>query len=237
MQTLISSTTVRDYDMDDEDERWLHAWNKRLARGVLKQPISEDKFEEIIEYFERIHAQMEVAPAEDFPGFPVCQQSSAHSVPGSSLPSTSQSGLGCLSIRPAGTGVPVPENAPASNPSSVRSRHPPWTGGLKDVPISGNKVLASSAIPVKIVGGESGSPVSTVIYRTLTSENERNICKSMIDTVAEKTSEDSLLKSFRAPTQQNPSDGCCICNGSEDDEDNPVSVLLYPVSCNAWRVL
>jgi len=112
--------------MDDEDERWLLAWNKRLARGGLKQPISEDKFEEIIEYFERMYAQMEADPAGDFPGLLDCQNSLAHSVPGSSLPSTSPSGLGCLSANPATQGIPVPENAPALNPSRIRSGCSPW---------------------------------------------------------------------------------------------------------------
>uniref|UniRef100_A0A7I4AAM8 PHD-type domain-containing protein n=1 Tax=Physcomitrium patens TaxID=3218 RepID=A0A7I4AAM8_PHYPA len=75
---LARSHTVRpsDYDMDDEDERWLHAWNKQLASVGLKQPISEDKFEEIIEFFERKATQLDPIPAADVLG---------HSIPGGSL--------------------------------------------------------------------------------------------------------------------------------------------------------
>jgi hypothetical protein len=222
--------------MDDEDERWLLAWNKRLIRGGLKQPISEDKFEEMIEYFERMYAETEVAPAGDFPGFPDCQKSSAHSVPGSSLPSTSPSGLGCLSTNPVTPDILVPENAPALNPPRIRSGHRPWTGSLKDVSSSGKQVVLSSAIRVDSIGGESTSPASTVLFHTLTSENDRNICKSVADIVTGKPVEGSLQKSFEPPIRQNSSDGCCICNGGEDDENNPVSLLLYLVCCNTWIV-
>lgn len=227
-----------DYDMDDEDERWLHAWNKRLTRGGLNQPISEDKFEEMIEYFERMYAQMEAAPGGDLSGFPDRQKSLAHSVPGSSLPSTSPSGLGFLSINPAATsGIPVPENSAALNPPRIRFGHYPWSDGFKDVSSSGNQVVVFSVVQVHSIGKQSASPANTVLFHMLSSEHERNICKSVADTVTEKPSEGSLQKSFKPPAAEHqPSDDCCICNGGEDDETNPVSLLLYLMCCNAWRI-
>lgn len=127
-----TSKAVRrsDYDMDDDDERWLLAWNKRLARGGLKQPVTEDKFEEMIEYFERKYAQMEVAEAGGSPSLSDWQNSPAQTVPGGAVPRTSPSGLGYLSINPDTPGTAVSNTTLASSLSRMPLQRP---GGLNDM--------------------------------------------------------------------------------------------------------
>uniref|UniRef100_A0A7I4A9M5 PHD-type domain-containing protein n=1 Tax=Physcomitrium patens TaxID=3218 RepID=A0A7I4A9M5_PHYPA len=198
---LARSHTVRpsDYDMDDEDERWLHAWNKQLASVGLKQPISEDKFEEIIEFFERKATQLDPIPAADVLG---------HSIPGGSLRIVSPSG-----INQANLGVTVPENVPVLNPSILRSGHT-WSAG--------EGAVASSSIQGDVIEREPASPASTVRLHTWASENEKNTCKFVVDTVSKRPSERSLQKSFD-PRLLNSSDDCCICNGGKVEENKPVN--------------
>uniref|UniRef100_A0A7I4E7R5 PHD-type domain-containing protein n=1 Tax=Physcomitrium patens TaxID=3218 RepID=A0A7I4E7R5_PHYPA len=195
----ISSTARQsDYDMDDEDERWLHSWNKRLAAAGSNQPISEDKFEEIIELLER-SAQLEATPTVDDLGQPVS---------GGTLPNTSPS-----DINPATSGVPVLENAPTLSTSTVRSGHHPQTGGRQKI--------STSSIRYDCLGGVSTSPTSAVRFHSWTSKNEKIICKTVADTVIKRPSERLLQKSFE-PLSQKSTDDCCVCNEGENDKNNPV---------------
>ena len=225
-QTFVSSNTVQpsEYNMDDEDERWLHAWNERLARGGLKQPISEDKFEEMIEYFERWSSEMGVSAAGEFPRFSRYGKSLAQPVPGGSLARKCPSGLGLFSTNPATSGTPFSGNSSWLNPL-VQSGHLPWAGGLKDVMSPGRQGMVSSSILLGSIGKSSASAASTVCFHTLISDNERKISNSAVDAVCERPSEGSLGKPVEPFSLEKLSDDCCICNGGEDDENNPVCVL------------
>ena len=215
-----------EYDMDDEDERWLHAWNKQLAQGGLKQPISEDKFEEIIEYFERRYTEMDLSAVGGFPGFPRCGKSLAEPVPNGSLLRTCPSRLGLLSTNPATLCTPVSRNSPRLDLPAARSGHSPWTGGLTDVLSSRRQALVSSSIRVGSIEKSAASPASTVRFHSLISENERNISNSVVDAVCERPSEASLRKPFESFALEKLFDDCCICNGGEDDENNPVCMIM-----------
>lgn len=228
VQTFVSSSTVQpsEYDMDDEDERWLHAWNKRLARSVSKQPISEDKFEEMIEYFERRSAEMIVSAVGVFSGFPHCGKSLTQPLGGGFLPRTCPSGLGSLSTNPATSGTPVSGNSPTLNPPALQPGHHSLAGGLKNVLNSLRQVMVSSSIRVDSIGRSPACPASIVHYHTLVAENERNPSNSDVDGVCERPSEGSLRKSVEPSSLEKLSDDCCICNGGEDDENNPVWLLI-----------
>lgn len=226
LQTFVSSSTVQpsEYDMDDEDERWLHTWNKRLTRGGLKQPISEDKFEEMIEYFER-SAEMVVFVGGNFPGFSHYGKSLAQPLSGDALPRTCPSGLGLLNINPATSGTPVSGNSPTLNKAAVRPEHPPRAGALKGVLNSKRQAMMSSSNLVDRIGRNSASPASTVRHHTLISENERIISNSAVEAVCERPSEGLLRKPLESSALEKFSDDCCICNGGEDEENNPVRAL------------
>ncbi|KAG0593982.1 hypothetical protein M758_UG037500 [Ceratodon purpureus] len=217
LPTFVGLNTVQplEYDMDDEDEKWLHTWNKRLARGGLKQLISEDKFEEVIEYFERRSTEMDVCGVGDVPGFSYGGKSLAQPVPGGYLPRTSPSGLGSLSSKQVTSGTPVSGNSSMLNPPVLQSVHPPRSSVLSP----GRQAMASSSIRVGSIGKSSPYPANTVRFHTLISEKKRDISNSA---VCEKTCEGLLRKPFEPFVLEKLSDDCCICNGGEDDEDNPV---------------
>ncbi|KAG0571658.1 hypothetical protein KC19_VG031600 [Ceratodon purpureus] len=218
--TFVSSSTVQpsEYDMDDEDERWLHAWNKRLARNGSKQSMSEDKFEEMIEYFERRSAEMIVSAARVFPGFPHSGKCLAQPLGVGFLPRTCPLGLGSLSTNPATLGTPVSGYSPTLTASTLQPGGHSLVNGFRNVLSSKRHVTVSSSIRVDS-NRSASSPTSMGRDHTLISENERNPSNSVEDAICERPSDGSLRKSFEASALENE---CCICNGGEDDENNPV---------------
>lgn len=196
--------------MDDEDEKWLHSWNHRLSQAGLQQMLSEDKFEEIIEFLERASAELLIEnPVASSQGHLVAHQSPIPSFSPSVLPGISSSALGIsntTSVTPGGRVSKVP----VVNLPMVLSRHPPRSVHGNDLHNSGRKVKGYQSTI------DSISHAGTIQVDNKISE---------IDSMLERAEVGPSGKSFEAPTLK-PSDDCCICNGGEDDENNQVCMFV-----------
>lgn len=49
---------VLEYDIEDDDQEWLEEFNKRIIESEIKAQLSEDKFEMLMEYFEKESARI-----------------------------------------------------------------------------------------------------------------------------------------------------------------------------------
>lgn len=196
--------------MDDEDEKWLHSWNQRLSQAGLHQSLSEDKFEEIIEFLERASAELSNEnPVPSCQGHPAAHQSPVPSLSPSVLPGTSSSALGIsntTSVTPGGRVSKVP----VVNLPMVLSGHPPRSVRGNDLHNSGRKAKGYQ------------STIDSISHASAIQANYRI---SEIDSMLERAEADPSGKSFEAPALK-PSDDCCICNGGEDDENNPVCMFV-----------
>jgi hypothetical protein len=196
--------------MDDEDEKWLHSWNQRLTQAGLQQSLSEDKFEEIIEFLERASAELSIEnPIASCQGHPATHQSPVPSLSPSILPGTSSSALGISNATSATPGGRV-SKSPVVNLPILLSGHPPRSVRGNDLLNSGRKAKGYLSTI------ESISPASAIQVNTRISE---------IDSMLERAEAGPSGKSFEAPALK-PSDDCCICNGGEDDENNPVCMFV-----------
>lgn len=226
-----------DYDMDDEDEIWLRAWNDRLNQAGLQQSLSEDKFEEIIEYLERALAQMpEEVQGATFLPFTLGAKSYL-SAPSKSfappLVGSTATGLVPSTAITYSSGSQVPPTASKLNPTTLRTGHPPRSGKAKDLRRSKGQVIPAAKDVT--VARDAASPASTIQVHTGTSVVEGSP-RTPADALAQRTLEGSSERSFENPENglQKPLDECCICNGGEDDENNPVSYPIHFCDNNAY---